>query len=111
MEQRMAGPVCGVTGSRKAGSSERSLGDSSLRGTAEDDTHALQFQNILRSFPAHRFDGVLVAQVKASLGRVIGMSFPGVLFANRGIDASLGRDGMAADGMNFREESHIDLWR
>ena len=85
----MSCTVRGVTGSWKAGSSERPLGDASFRGTAEDDSHALQFQNILWRFPAHRFDGVLVAQVQASLGRVIGMGLPGVLFADRGIDASL----------------------
>ena len=97
----MAGPVGGITGSRKSGASERPLGDSSFGGTAEDDAHALQFQNILRSFPAHGFDRILITEVKTTLRRVVGMGFPGVLFADRRIDATLGGHGMTADWVNF----------
>src|SRR5688500_6159437 len=107
----MSCTVRGVTGSWKAGSSERPLGDASFRGTTEDDSHALQFQNILWRFPAHGLDGILITQVQPSLGRVIGMGLPGVLFADRGIDASLGRYGMTADGVNFRKESYINVRR
>src|SRR5512132_2108503 len=111
MEQRMPGAVCGVTGSWKAGASERPLGDASLRGTAEDDAHALQFQNILRGFPTHRFDGILIAQIKAALSRIIGMGFPGVLFADGGINAPLSGYGMTADGVNLRKEGYVNVHR
>ena len=62
VQNRVSGPVCRVARPRKPRAAKRPLRDATVGGAAENDTHALEFQNIRRRLATHRFDAVLIAQ-------------------------------------------------
>ena len=101
MQERVARAIGRIAGTGKAGSAERPLGDTALGIAAEDDAHSLQFKNVPRSLPAHRLNGILIAEVEPSLCRIEGMGFPRIILAERGVDPALSRHRVAANRMNF----------
>ena len=77
---------------------EGPLIDLARLGAREGHAHMLELDHRRNCLAAHVFDGVLVAQPIGALDRVVHVPAPIVLahIAERGADAALRRDGMAA---------------
>jgi len=108
VQQDLAGDVGHVAGAGESGAAEGPLSDATVIPPAEDGAHALQLNDVSRRFFAEDLDGILIPQVVAPLHSVEGMLLPGIVLAQGGIDASLSLGGMAPDGMNLGQDSHID---
>ncbi len=108
VEERLPGDVGDVAGAGEAGAAEGALGDAAVLAAAEDGAHALELDDVGRRLPAHGLDGVLVAEVVAALDGVVGVGLPGVVLAEGSVDAALGSDGMAAQGVDLGEKGYVD---
>src|SRR6059036_885497 len=111
VQERVAGAVRGVAGAREAGAAERALRDAALLVPAEDHPHALERMDVVWCLAAHHLDGVLIAEPQTALGGVVGVLLPGVVLAQGRVDATLCGDGMAADGMDLRDDGHVEAPR
>ncbi len=114
VEQDMAGDVGGVAGPGIAGAAEGALGDGAVGKPAEGAAPVLHLVDDRRRLLAHDLRGILVGQIIASLDRVEGVLFPGVVPAvgvvgEGRVDAALGGDGMGAGRIDLGNESHVEL--
>src|SRR5207248_2997097 len=105
MEHRMTGPVGGGAGALGQAfaplhgvPAERPLVDEALLGARERHTKMLELDYRFHRIAAHELDRVLVAEPVRPLDGVVHVPAPVVLahIAERGADAALRRDGMAA---------------
>ncbi len=104
-----AGPLRGALAVMRGHAAERPLIDPALLGAAE--RHAVMFQLDDRRdrLAAHVFDGVLVAQPVGALDGVVHVPAPVVLahVAERGGDAALRRNGVAAGRKNLGDAGRL----
>ena len=108
VQKRLAGDVGDVAGAREAGAAEGPLGDAAVRLAVEDGAHVLELDDVVGGFAAHGLDGVLVAEVVAALDGVVGVLLPGVVVAERGVDAALCGDGMASKRIDLAQKGNVD---
>ena len=78
-------------------------------GAREDRAPVLELVDVVGRLVAEDLDRVLVAEVVRPLDRVEGVLLRVVLgrVPERGVDASLGRAGVASDGMDLRDDRHV----
>ena len=108
VEEGLAGEVGHEEGACLALSAEGAGAEAALLVAAEDDAHVLHGDDLAARLAAHDLDGVLVAQVVAALHRVEGVVLPGVAALGEGrVYAALGRVGVAADGVDLRDDGHV----
>src|ERR1041385_3160826 len=81
MENGMAGAIGGITRAWEARTTEWPLCNASLLIATEDDPQTFQFENVVRRFPAHDLNRVLVAEIESALRCVEGMRFPGIVLS------------------------------
>ena len=69
----------------------------------------LEPDDLARRVVGHRLDGILVAEVIGALDAVEGVVLRRVFLAvaERGVDAALGRAGMAADRVHLGNDRHV----
>ena len=98
--RRRAGPLGGAFPEVGGHSAERTLVDAPVLGAGERDAEVLELDHGRDRLAAHVLDGVLIAEPVGALDGVVHVPAPVVLahVAERGADASLGRDGVAAGG-------------
>ena len=109
LDQHVAGDVGRVGGTRRAGSSERPLGDPAVVGAREDRAPVLELIHVAGRFLAEDLDRVLVAEIVGALDRVVGVDLGRVLrrVAERRVDAALRRAGVAAGRVQLRDHRHV----
>src|SRR5512135_874478 len=105
-------PVRSIASPGKACSAKRSLGDLPFFGTGEKGSPVFHFDHPLRGFSAHDLNRILISQIVASLDRIKGVVFPGVLRRSRGVsqggvDSSLGSHRVGSQRMDFRQDRHV----
>ena len=98
--RRRAGPLGGAFPEVGGHPAERALVDAAVLGAGERDAEVLQLDHGRDRLAAHVLDRVLIAEPVRALHGVVHVPAPVVLahVAERGTDASLGRDGVAAGG-------------
>src|SRR4030067_1613050 len=91
--------------------SEVPLGNLSLYRTAKRNAHMLQFINDPRGIPDHDLDGILIAEIIASLDGIEEMPFPLILFLipQRCGNPALGSPRMRTSRKNLAHHRHIGL--
>ena len=88
---------------------ERPCAEAALVVAAKDHAHVFHGDDLLARFPTHHFNGVLVAQVVASLDRVIGVIAPVVApVGEGGVDPSLRGVGVAPDGVDLGDDGYVN---
>src|SRR6266496_2236559 len=109
MDEHMARDVGCVSRARFTRRAEGPLGYPAILGTREDRAPVLELVDVVRRLVAEHLDRVLVAQVVRALDRVEGVLLGIVLrgVAERSVDATLGRAGVAADRVDLGEESDV----
>ena len=74
----------------------------------EDHPHVLHGDNLVPRLAAHHLDGVLVAEIVATLDGVVGVVFPAVAAVGQGgVDASLSGVGVAPHRVHLRDDRHV----
>ena len=88
---------------------KRSLIDFAIGGAGERHTIMLQLNHRRNRFPAHVFDGILVAQPVRTFYGVVHVPAPVILahIAQGRADAALCRHGMASGGENLSHASRF----
>jgi hypothetical protein len=109
VDQDVTGDVGRVGRARLAGSPERTLGDPAVLGAREDGAPVLELVDVARRLLAEDLDRVLVAEVVRALDRVEGVLLRVVLggVPERGVDAALGRPGVATHRVDLRQERDV----
>ena len=102
----MARDVRRVDGARRAGGAERALVELALLVPREDATPSLELVDVAGRLAGEDLDRVLVAEVVGALDGVerVGLRVVVRLVAERRVDASLGRAGVAARRMELRDD-------
>ncbi len=109
VHQHVAGDVGRVGRSRLARSAERALRDPSVLRAREDRPPVLELVDVAGSLVAEDLDRVLVAEVVRALDGVEGVLLRIVLrgVPESGVDAALGRTGMASNRMDLRDQRDV----
>jgi hypothetical protein len=109
VDEHVAGDVRGVRGARLAGGAKGTLSNPAVLGTREDGAPVLELVDVVRRLVAEHLDRVLVAEVVRTLDRVESMLLRVVIrgVAERSVDPTLGRAGVAAHRVDLGEKRHI----
>jgi hypothetical protein len=109
LDQHVTRDVGGVDGARRAGRAERALCEPAVLRSREHRAPVLELVDVARSLSAEDLDRILIAEVVGALDGVervrLGAVFTGV--PERGVDAALGRAGVAAGRVELRDDRDI----
>ena len=108
MQQRLAREVGNEEGAVPALAAECAGPQVARFVAVEYDSHVLHVDHFPARLPTHDLDGVLVAQVVAALDRVVGVVAPVIApIGQRGVDAALGRVGVASHRVYLADDGHV----
>ncbi len=109
LDQHVPRDVGRVHGAGRAGGTERALVEATVILAREDAAPVLELVDVAGRLGREDLDRVLVAEVVGALDRVERVRLGAVLRAvpERGVDAALGRAGMAAGRVQLRDHAHL----
>ena len=109
LDEHVAGDVGRIRRPRRARGAEGALGDPAVLGAREDRAPVLELVDVARRLLAQDLDRVLVAEVVGALDGVEGVDLRVVLggVPERRVDPALRGAGVAARGMDLRDEGYV----
>jgi hypothetical protein len=109
VDEHVTRDVGGIGSSRGSGGAERPLSDPPVLEAGEDGAPVLELVHVSRRLAAEHLDRVLVAEVVGALDGVervdLGVVLRGIPESR--VDAPLGGAGMAAHGVDLRDDRHV----
>jgi hypothetical protein len=109
VDENVTRDVRGIRGARLARGAEGPLRDPPVLGARKNRAPVLELVHVARRLVAEHLDRVLIPEIVGALDRIERVFLRVVLggVPERRVDAAFRRSGMAADGMDLRDQRHV----